>query len=57
MINVSPPIYPRRVEFFSKDRAFSIEKAKQKLGYQPKVSLREGLVRTADWYRSNGYLP
>ena len=57
MINVSPPIYPRRVEFFSKDRAFSIEKAKQKLGYQPKVALREGLARTADWYRSNGYLP
>ena len=56
IINVSPPIYPRRVEFFAKDRAFSIEKAKKMLGYQPKVSLREGLQRTADWYHTNGYL-
>lgn len=56
IINVSPPIYPRRVEFFSKDRAFSIDKAKKMLGYQPKVSLHEGLQRTADWYRANGFL-
>jgi len=57
LINVSPPLYPRRVEFFSKDRAFSIDKAKRMLGYQPKISLREGLRQTADWYRDNGYLP
>lgn len=56
IINVSPPIYPRRVEFFSKDRAFSIEKAKNMLGYQPKISLREGLQRSADWYHTNGHL-
>lgn len=50
-IGVKPPLYPRRVEFFSKDRAFSIEKANRMLGYTPKVGLREGLTRTADWYR------
>ena len=42
--------YPRRVEFFRFDRAFSIEKAKKLFGYQPKVDLREGLERTARWY-------
>lgn len=52
----SPPIYPRRVEFFHLDRAFSIEKARRLLGYQPKVELREGLRRTADWYREQGLL-
>lgn len=51
LIKVSPPIYPRRVEFFSKDRAFSIDKAKHILGYQPKVGLTEGLSRTARWYQ------
>jgi nucleoside-diphosphate-sugar epimerase len=51
---LSPPIYPRRVEFFALDRAFSIEKARRTLGYEPKVGLEEGLRRTADWYRKQG---
>lgn len=29
----------------------SVEKAKEILGYQPKVDLSEGLERTIDWYR------
>jgi nucleoside-diphosphate-sugar epimerase len=55
-LGVRPPIYPRRVEFFSKDRAFSIEKAKRLLGYSPGVDLREGLTRTAAWYREQGLI-
>ncbi len=55
-IGVSPPIYPRRVEFFSKDRAFSIDKAKRMLGYAPKISLQEGLSRTARWYKKEGLI-
>ena len=54
--NVSPPLYPRRVEFFHLDRAFSIAKAQQLLGYQPKVGLSDGLARTAAWYRHEGIL-
>lgn len=56
MFGIAPPLYPRRVEFFRFDRAFSIEKAKQLLGYRPKVNLREGLERTARWYREQGWL-
>jgi len=56
MIGVSPPLYPRRVEFFSKDRAFSIEKAKRLLGYQPRYDLTTGLRKTATWYHDNGFL-
>lgn len=56
VLGVSPPIYPRRVEFFAKDRAFSIAKAKRLLGYAPGVDLREGLCRTAQWYREKGYI-
>lgn len=55
-IGVAPPIYRRRVEFFELDRAFSIEKAKKLLGYQPKVGLQEGLDRTARWYREQGLI-
>ncbi len=52
--HIQPPIYPRRVEFFKKSRAFDISKAKRLLGYEPKVSLRDGLERTAKWYREQG---
>lgn len=50
-LGVEPPLYPRRVEFFGKSRAFSIEKARRLLGYAPRVHLAEGLARTAAWYR------
>lgn len=55
-LGIDPPLYPRRVEFFHKDRAFSIDKARGMLGYQPQVELEEGLARTAGWYRAQGWL-
>jgi nucleoside-diphosphate-sugar epimerase len=55
-LGIAPPIYPRRVEFFLLDRAFSVEKAKALLGYQPQTDLEEGLQRTAAWYRAEGLL-
>jgi nucleoside-diphosphate-sugar epimerase len=53
---INPPIYRRRVEFFVKDRAFDITKARKLLGYNPQVDLRTGLKKTADWYKSQGLL-
>ncbi len=55
-VGLSPPLYPRRVEFFSKDRAFDISKSRSVLGYEPQVELEEGLRRTAEWYRREGLL-
>jgi nucleoside-diphosphate-sugar epimerase len=55
-IGVNPPLYPRRVEFFSKDRAFDIGKARRLLGYSPKVGLEDGLSRTAAWYRAQQWI-
>jgi nucleoside-diphosphate-sugar epimerase len=54
--NIAPPIFPRRVDWYRQNRAFDISKAKQQLGYDPKVGLDEGLKKTADWYKDNGYL-
>lgn len=56
LFNVEPPLYPRRLDFFVKNRAFSIAKAQRELGYQPKVDLEDGLARTASWYREQGLL-
>ena len=55
-LGVEPPIYRRRVDFFTKSRAFTIAKAQQMLGYQPAVSLESGLRRTLDWYLRNGHI-
>ncbi|MFK7803669.1 MAG: NAD-dependent epimerase/dehydratase family protein [Anaerolineae bacterium] len=53
---ISPPLYRRRVDFFRNSRSFSINKAREKLGFSPQVSYVDGLRRTADWYRKMGYL-
>lgn len=53
---IQPPIYRRRLDFFLKDRAFDISKAKNRLGYSPKVDLKEGLTKTALWYKEKGLL-
>ncbi len=55
-LRVEPPLYRRRLDFFTKDRAFDISRAKRDLGYAPKVSLKEGLTRTALWYKEQGLL-
>lgn len=55
-IGVDPPLYPRRVEFFVKDRAFDITKARRLLGYEPRVGLEEGLRRSAEWYCEKGLI-
>lgn len=55
-LGVEPPLYRRRLDFFTKDRAFDISRAKKDLGYQPQVSLKEGLRLTAEWYKKHGML-
>ncbi len=53
---IKPPIFPRRVDWFRQNRAFDISKAKRDLGFNPQISLDEGLRRTGEWYRKEGYL-
>ena len=53
---LEPPIYRRRVDFFTKSRAFDISRARAELGYAPVVTLREGIRRTLEWYRQEGWI-
>ncbi len=55
-LGIEPPIYRRRVDFFTKSRAFDITRARTELGYSPVVGLRDGIRRTLDWYRTEGWL-
>jgi len=55
-LRLEPPLYRRRVDFFTKSRAFDIARARAELGYRPQVPLREGVRRTLAWYREHGWL-
>jgi dihydroflavonol-4-reductase len=55
-LNIEPPIFRRRVDFYTKSRAFDTTRARTELGFAPKVDLEEGISRTADWYRKEGLL-
>jgi nucleoside-diphosphate-sugar epimerase len=55
-LRVKPPVFRRRLSWFKTNRSFRIDRAKQELGYHPRVRLSEGLARTAYWYRKAGYL-
>ncbi len=55
-LHIEPPLHRRRVSFYQNNRAFDVSKAKEKLGYQPAVSLREAVRKTIDWYRREGWL-
>jgi dihydroflavonol-4-reductase len=53
---IEPPLHRRRVDFWTKSRAFSIGKAQRLLGYAPRVDLEEGIRRTVADYRRAGWL-
>lgn len=46
VLNVAPPIYRRRMDFYLNDAAFDSRHAQTVLGWQPKVDLAEGFDAT-----------
>jgi nucleoside-diphosphate-sugar epimerase len=55
-LGIEPPLHRRRVDFWTKSRAFTIEKARRLLGYEPRTDLERGIAITAAWYRQAGWL-
>jgi nucleoside-diphosphate-sugar epimerase len=55
-LGIEPPLHRRRLDFFLKDRAFCIDKAKNRLGWKPQVDLEEGIRRTLAWYKQKGWI-
>ena len=53
---IKPPLFRRRVGFFTHNRAFDYSKAQEKLGYRPVWQSREGIAETIRWYRENNLL-
>jgi len=55
-LRITPPIFPRRVDWYRQNRAFDISRAQKEIGFNPAVGLDEGLRATAQWYEQEGYL-
>jgi nucleoside-diphosphate-sugar epimerase len=53
---IEPPLYRRRVDFYTKSRAFDITRARQELGYDPHVGLKDGIAKTLAWGREHGWI-
>jgi nucleoside-diphosphate-sugar epimerase len=53
-LGIEPPIFRRRVSFFTKNRWFDTSRAQKELGFVPRIRLREGIERTLDSYRRLG---
>ncbi len=55
-LHLKPPLYRRRVAFFTKDRSFDTSKLRDVLGYTCRHTNEEGIADTARWYREHGWL-
>ncbi|MEZ4754707.1 MAG: NAD-dependent epimerase/dehydratase family protein [Bdellovibrionota bacterium] len=53
---IEPPIYRRRVDFFTKTRAFDSSKARRLLGYKPETSFEDEVYKIAKWYSENNWI-
>jgi nucleoside-diphosphate-sugar epimerase len=51
---VDPPLTRARVRTMTTDRVYAIDRAREALGWQPRVPLDEGLAGTAAWCRAEG---
>jgi nucleoside-diphosphate-sugar epimerase len=55
-LKLSPPIYRRRVAFFTKDRSFDTQKLRTRLDFTYKWEAEAGLRATTRWYMEHGWL-
>jgi nucleoside-diphosphate-sugar epimerase len=52
-----PPVLTRNaITFVSRKAVYSNRRAREVLGWEPKVALEEGMRRTEDWFREEGLL-
>ncbi len=56
LLGGEPPVDHRKVDFFRVNRAYSIDRARKDLGWEPTTLFRDGIARTLAWYRQNGKL-
>ena len=53
---IEPPIYRRRLAFYTKDRSFNTTKMQNLLGFTPSYENEAGLTELAQWYLEAGWV-
>jgi nucleoside-diphosphate-sugar epimerase len=56
LVGIKTEINPISMRYFARTGTYSIEKARRVLGYEPKIDLDEGVVRTQKWLAEQGQL-
>jgi nucleoside-diphosphate-sugar epimerase len=56
LLGREPPMHTASLKFLKRAGGYSIERARQRLGYEPAVSLEEGMRRIEAWLKSEGML-
>jgi nucleoside-diphosphate-sugar epimerase len=56
VLKVSPPLYRRRLDFYTVDVQYDISKSRDLLNWTPQIGLDAGLRSSVEWYRQQGLL-
>ncbi len=56
LFRIKPLITPTAVDIFTNNKKISIEKAKQLLGYEPKINYDEGMKQIRKWLQDEGLI-
>ena len=56
VLHLDPPIYRRRMDFFTSDSEFDTSRARRVLDWSPRVGVSDGVRRTYEAYRAAGAL-
>jgi nucleoside-diphosphate-sugar epimerase len=55
-LGIEPPLYRRRLAFYTKDRSFNTSKIRNLLGFVPRHADKEGLKELGEWYVEQGWV-
>ena len=55
-LGIQPPLHRRRMDFFTKSFAFSLEHPTKVLGFTPRYNFNQGIAETLRWYSEMNYL-
>lgn len=55
-LGLEPPLSRMRVRTLTEDRRYSIQRARDVAGWQPRTTLTDGLRQAVAWYRAQGLL-
>jgi dihydroflavonol-4-reductase len=56
LIKKEAPLTRGKLSFFIHPKPLAIQKARQELGYAPKINFSEGMIQTVEWYKAHNWL-